>query len=84
MNGLFPAWLNGRPCDPPVGTKMYRIDGGHSHAGYDPHVNYYTVHQSPPSAGCGCFAPRSDFSGGDTPKAGAIPYRKPSGRGLFQ
>jgi len=72
-----------RPCDPPVGTKMYRVDVGHSHARFDPHVHYYTVHQSPPSAGCRCFAPPSGFDGGDRPSADAIPYRYPTGGGTF-
>jgi len=73
-----------RPCDPPVGTEMYKIESGHAHAGYDPHIHYFTVQQSPPSANCGCFAPRTDFGKGDIPKAGAIPYRKPSGGGIIQ
>ena len=73
-----------RPCDPPVGTEMYKIEYGHAHAGHDPHIHYFTVQQSPPFAGCGCFAPRTDLGGGDIPKAGTIPYRKPSGGGIFQ
>ena len=71
-----------RPCDPPVGTIMYEIHVGHSHVGFDPHVHYHIVQQSPPLAGCRCFAPKVGFVGGNTPMSGAIPYRYPGGGGF--
>ena len=72
-----------RPCDPPVGTVMYEIHQGHQHAGLDPHIHYHIVQQSPPIAGCRCFAPKSSFTGGTTPMPSAIPYRQPNGGGSF-
>lgn len=60
------------PCDPPVGTIMYRLDGPASDRHYNkysypelgaekgwvptPHLNLYVQSQSPPSAGCKCWA----------------------------
>ena len=74
-----------RPCDPPVGTLMYQIHTDHTHAGMNPHIHYFVVNQSPPDMGCRCFTPRrgSNVEAGDKPKAGAIPYRYPSGGGTY-
>lgn len=73
------------PCDPPVGTIMYKVDTDHSHAGMRPHVHYYRVSQSPPSAGCRCWGKRdaNPVGRGSVPQAGALPYRYPTGGGVL-
>ena len=49
-----------KPCEPPVGTRMEEMHDSHRHNGMCPHYHIHTVHQSPPSAGCRCFAPKEE------------------------
>ena len=71
------------PCNPPVGTLMYQIHTTHCHAGMCPHIHYFVVSQSPPMAGCRCWADRNKVSPsyGVKPYPGAIPYVQPTGGG---
>lgn len=49
-----------KPCDPPVGTRMEEKRDTYRHNGMCPHYHIHTVHQSPPHAGCRCFAPKEE------------------------
>ena len=49
-----------KPCVPSVGTRMEEMHDTHLHNGMCPHYHIHTVHQSPPYAGCRCFAPKEE------------------------
>ncbi len=86
------------PCDPPVGTLMYRLDApepgkekdfrGHYPFLNQAHYHYYIVHQIP-APSCECKANRTDKVGvkgvtsADNLLPGAILYRNPTGGGLM-
>ena len=86
------------PCDPPVGTLMYRLDApepgkekdfrGHYPFLNQAHYHYTIVHQSPPPK-CECFENKEysigyrSVTNADGIIPGAIPRRKPTGGGLM-
>ena len=86
------------PCDPPVGTLMYRLDApkpgkekdfkGHYPFLNQAHYHYTVVRQSPPPK-CECFENRAlsvghkSVTSADGIIPGAIPRRTPTGGGLM-
>ena len=75
------------PCNPPVGTAMYKEHrehptGGNHGVAEDSHVHHWEVHQSPPDSPvpCNCFSQASHAS--DSIYAGEIGYVRPTGGGI--
>ena len=74
-----------KPCDPPVGTAMFKYETGHKHWLFaEGHTHHFKVNQSP-APDCRCFAPRDGggkTTGGYSPFPGEINYVRPTGGGL--
>ena len=77
------------PCEPPVGTKMYKVDRKHARGGNhgvpgDIHYHHVSVHQSPPHTPkpCNCFTPFKRGNASPTANPGEIPYVHPTGGGI--
>lgn len=69
-----------KPCAPPVGTRMEEMHDTHRHNGMCPHYHIHTVHQSPPHAGCRCFAPKEEAV---ATSQGYPEYEAPRGGGVI-
>lgn len=77
------------PCDPAVGTRMYKVHESHARGGNRgvaglSHVHHTSVHQSPPSSPqpCNCFTPFKRGNASATMDPGGIRYVRPTGRGI--
>ena len=73
------------PCDPPVGTRMYRFENGHDHHTFTRdigHTHHFEVLQYP-FPNCDCYLKRnsSKATGGNSPAPGEIELRYPTGGG---
>ena len=68
-----------KSCKPSVGTKMEQIHTTHSHNKMCPHYHVFTVMQSPPMAGCVCFAPKQEAY---PTSQGYMSYVYPTGGGI--
>jgi len=77
-----------RPCIPPAGTRMYRIDKVPPSDPHWPfegtHTHHYVVNQSPVTAPkpCFCHPIQTHITGGESPEAGEVPYVYVSGGGV--
>ncbi|WP_425485728.1 RHS repeat-associated core domain-containing protein [Limisphaera ngatamarikiensis] len=83
-----PKRVRCKPCVPPAGTTMYRIDfvpPSRPHWPYTgTHTHHYVVMQSPVTAPvpCFCWPHKTGVTDGISPYPGEIPYVEPGGGGV--
>ncbi len=91
-NSECPKRKRCKPCDPGVGTKMYRSDRvkpprlGHyvpSTGKREPiHTHHYTVEQTSVEHGCRCSSKEGEATAGITPATGEVPEKPVTGGGV--